>query len=185
MSFPLQYVRTDRNGTKYYNDWTCPRCGGAGESDKWMMTGRICYGCGGTGKRARPMIVKEYTDEYAAKLRAKHIAKVQKRSEEAAKYAEEHADEIEAENRRIIEDRYAERGCGKDGIGYALEGNTYKIKEQIKANGGKWIYGVWVCPVEMKAPGVTVRKVDLNGKIGPGSVVWLDHDFDFYEAVRG
>ena len=24
------YVRTDKNGTKIYHDWTCPRCGGAG-----------------------------------------------------------------------------------------------------------------------------------------------------------
>lgn len=184
MSFPLQYVRTDRNGTKYYYDWTCPRCAGAGEAQKWAHTGRICYGCGGTGKRPRPLIVKEYTEEHAAKLEAKRLAKVQKQAEEARRYAEEHADEIEAQNRRIIEQRYAEHGCGKDGIGYVLEGNTYKIKEQIKANGGKWLYGVWVCPVEMKGIGIITRKIDLNGHVGAGSLYWLD-DFSFYEAIRG
>ena len=31
-------------------DNTCTRCGGAGESDRWAYTGRICYDCGGTGK---------------------------------------------------------------------------------------------------------------------------------------
>ena len=29
---------------------TCRRCGGAGESDLWIATGRICYHCHGTGK---------------------------------------------------------------------------------------------------------------------------------------
>lgn len=184
MGFKLQYVRTDRNGTKYYNDWTCPRCGGAGESAKWMFTGSICYGCGGTGKRAHPKVVKEYTEEYAAKLEAKRNARQQKKMDEAKQWAEEHASEIEEQNRRIVEQRFAEHGCGSDGIGYVLEGNTYKIKDQIKANGGRWIYGVWVCPVEMKCIGVTTRKIDINGHVGSGSLYWLD-DFDFYEAVRG
>ena len=46
-------------------------------------------GCGGSGLRNKPVTVKEYTDEYAAKLEARRIAK-------EAKYAEEHADEIAA-----------------------------------------------------------------------------------------
>lgn len=184
MRFPLQYVRTDRNGTKYFYDWTCPRCGGAGQADKWIMTGRVCYACGGTGKREKARIVKEYTEEHAAKLEAKRLAKARKQIEEAKRYAEEHADEIEAENRRIREQRYAENGCGKDGIGYVLEGNTYPIKEQIKANGGKWIYGVWVCPVAMNGSGIRARKIDLSGHIGCGSIYWID-DFNMYEAIRG
>lgn len=31
-------------------DNTCRRCGGAGGSDKWILTGWKCYQCGGTGK---------------------------------------------------------------------------------------------------------------------------------------
>lgn len=31
----IVYLRTDKNGTKYYANYTCPRCGGAGGSDKW------------------------------------------------------------------------------------------------------------------------------------------------------
>lgn len=83
----MQYVRTDKNGTKIYYDWTCPRCGGQGESDKWIATGKFCFECGGSGLRRRAKVVKEYTDEYWAKLDARRAAK-------AAKYAEEHADEI-------------------------------------------------------------------------------------------
>lgn len=78
----LQYIKTDRNGTKWYNDWTCPRCGGAGASDKWLFTGRICYECGGTGKRRTPKIVKSYTPEYEAKLAAKRAAREEKRAQE-------------------------------------------------------------------------------------------------------
>ena len=29
---------------------TCPRCGGAGQADKWEHTGKVCYRCGGSGK---------------------------------------------------------------------------------------------------------------------------------------
>lgn len=85
----IEYIRTDKNGTKIYADWTCPRCGGEGESSMWLKTGKVCFRCGGSGLRNRPVIVKEYTDEYAAKLKARRQAK-------AAKYAEEHAEEIAA-----------------------------------------------------------------------------------------
>ena len=178
------YVRTDKNGTKIYHDWTCPRCGGAGFCDKWIATGRVCYACGGTGKRAAAKVVKEYTPEYWAKLEAKRQAADAKRMAEAAKYAEEHADEIAAQRQQVIENRYAEHGCGKDGTGYVLTGKTFTAKDEIKRAGGRWIYGVWVCPVEIKGNGIEARKISLAGHIGSGSVVWLD-DFDLYEALRG
>ena len=178
------YIRTDKNGTKIFHDWTCPRCGGAGQADKWIMTGKICYACNGTGKRVRAKIVKEYTTEYWAKLEAKRIAKDQKRIAEEKKYAEEHPEEIEAARRKVLESRYAEFGCGKDGIGYVLEGNTYSAKDHIKAAGGKWIYGRWVCPVSINDEGITSRQINLAGHIGSGSVMWLD-DFDLYEEVCG
>lgn len=184
MAFPLQYIRADRNGTKYFYDWTCPRCGGAGEAQKWAHTGRICYGCGGTGKRPRPLVVKEYTPEHAAKLEKKRIAREKKRDEDAKRYAEEHAEEIKAQNQLIIERRYAEFGCGKNGVGYVHEGNTWPVKDQIKKNGGKWVYGIWVCPIEIKGDGIKTKELNLNGHVGSGSVTWID-DFDLYEAVRG
>ena len=160
------YIRTDKNGTKYYYDWTCPRCGGAGFCDKWINTGRVCYECGGTGKRFKAKVIKEYTPEYWAKLEARRQAK-------AKKYAEDHAEEIaqaEAEHeRREAEYRKAEFirgckefGCGEDGIGYALTGKTYPVKDQIKANGGKWIAMTWVSPVEVKANDVHAFRIDLH-----------------------
>lgn len=81
----LKYIRTDRNGTKYFEDWTCPRCGGAGASDNWWRTGRTCYACGGSGKRDKPTIHKEYTEAHAAKLESKrNAAAVKKLAEKMA-----------------------------------------------------------------------------------------------------
>lgn len=159
-------IRVDKNGTKIFHDWTCPRCGGAGQSDKWLFTGKVCYECGGTGKRATPKVVKEFTEEYAAKLEARRIAR-------AAKYAEDHADEIaqakaeqEAQEvawRKAANERTCmDLGCGADGVGYVLTGNTYPVKDQIKANGGKWVSQTWVCPVAFEAKGVTAVRIDLN-----------------------
>lgn len=48
----MVYIRTDKNGTKIYHDYTCPRCGGAGGADQWIYTGWTCYECGGTGSQS-------------------------------------------------------------------------------------------------------------------------------------
>ena len=58
----MVYIRTDKNGTKIYHDYTCPRCGGAGGADQWIYTGWTCYECGGTGRVSNPQIIKD--DKY-------------------------------------------------------------------------------------------------------------------------
>lgn len=73
------YVRTDRNGTKIFHDYRCPRCGGAGGSKMWEYTGFTCYSCGGSGKRDKPRVEKLYTKEYQAKLDKKKIAAYEKK----------------------------------------------------------------------------------------------------------
>lgn len=178
------YIRTDKNGTKIYHDWTCPRCGGAGFADKWIATGRVCFACGGTGKRTVAKVVKEYTPEYWAKLETKRQAKEAKRIEEAVRYAEEHREEIAERERKVLVQRYAEHGCGKDGIGYILKGNTYPVKDQIKKNGGRWIYGVWICPVNITGKDIISKQINLNGHVGSGSAYWLDN-FDIYNEIHG
>lgn len=179
--------KTDRNGTKYYHDWTCPRCAGAGMCDKWINTGRVCYACGGTGKRVIAKVVKEYTPEYWAKLNARRQAKAAKEADEKAKYEEEHAEEIASEraeaNRIVFESRCAEHGCGKDGVGYVLTGNTFKAKDEIKKAGGKWIYGRWICPVEIKCEGIRAKRIDISSHISTGMCTWKDDGYDFYDDV--
>lgn len=85
-------IRTDRNGTRYYEGMvTCPRCGGAGGAECWKYTGWTCYKCGGSGKVADAWC--ERTPEYEAKLEAKRIAKAEKQRA----YEEAHAEEVHRE----------------------------------------------------------------------------------------
>ena len=187
----IKYIRTDKNGTKIYHDYTCPRCAGMGEADNWINTGKVCFACGGSGIRVRPLVVKEYTDEYWTKLQARRQAK-------AEKYAEEHAEEIaaekaererkEAEWRKETFMRDCEKfGCGADGVGYVLKGNTYRVKDQIKAAGGKWVAQIWVCPVKINANGVSAIRIDLNDCINEyGNVSYTDaQDIIFCIGQRG
>ncbi len=129
----LQYIRTDKNGTKYYHDWNCPRCGGAGRSDKWCMTGYECFECRGTGTRAKPRIIKEYTPEHRAKLDAKAAAKRDEKNEK-----------LKAEGYLNKAKKY---GFNENGVGYVYTGNTYDIKEQLRQGGAKFNVELhWISP---------------------------------------
>ena len=94
----LEFVRVDKNGTKIYLDWSCPRCGGRGGSEQWAMTGFTCYECGGSGRSEKARVYKEYTPEYAAKLEARA----------AARWERQHAEEL-AREKALAERREAER----------------------------------------------------------------------------
>lgn len=121
------YLRTDKNGTKYYEDWRCPHCGGAGGADAWTYTGYTCWECGGTGKRSQPKIFKVYTPEYEEKLRIK------REKAHAKKIAElrEKAQELNAEF-------FKRNGFNELGQMFVVLGNTYEIKDELKAIGCKF-----------------------------------------------
>ena len=178
----VKYIRTDKNGTKIYHDFTCPRCSGYGMLDKWINTGRVCYACGGSGVRAVAKVVKEYTPEYLEKLQARRQAKAEKKAAEKAKYEQEHAEEIAEANRKAIEYRYSTFGCGKDGVGYALRGNTFPVKDEIKKAGGKWLYGCWICPVDIKGKGITSKRIELAGHLS--AMGFFDDGYDLYEEIE-
>lgn len=129
----LEYVKTDKNGTKYYHDWTCPRCGGAGESSKWERTGKICFACGGTGLRSTPKVVKEYTPEYQSKLDAQRQAREQKRASETPC-------------------NMAKFGFNETGKAYVYKGDTLEEREELRASGAKFnpCILMWVSPVQIK-----------------------------------
>ena len=97
----LTYIKTDKNGTKYYADYTCHRCGGQGGSDAWAYTGWTCYECNGAGTLLTPRIIKEYTPEHQAKLDAQRAKREAKRQAEIeAKEAELRAEREKAEAER-------------------------------------------------------------------------------------
>lgn len=125
------YIKTDRNGTKYYADYTCERCGGAGGHEKWNYTGWTCYQCGGTGKLASPRIIKRYTPEYQAKLDAR---RAKREAERFAKRKEEFANDI----MKLIE----KQGFNPEGKIFVVTGNTFEIKDELKEAGAKYRDGL-------------------------------------------
>lgn len=126
------YVRTDKNGTEIYHDYTCPRCGGAGGADQWTYTGWTCYSCGGTGRRDKPQVIKIYTPEYRAKL--DEMAR-----NRAEKKRLKRVEELKAKLPEMIKDK----GFNEDGKLYLVTGDTYKIKEELKEAGAHWIPNLW------------------------------------------
>jgi hypothetical protein len=114
-------IKVDKNGTKYWGDYTCDRCGGQGGADAWTYTGWTCYKCGGTGRMDKPSVWKEYTPEHEEKLNAQRQKKAEK------KLAERKA-EAENLNRQF----FALRGFSEDGDVYVVLGNTYPIKDELK-----------------------------------------------------
>ena len=113
-------IRIDKNGTKYYASYVCPRCGGAGGSDAWAYTGWTCYECGGTGKAIKPRIFKEYTPEYKAKLDARRLERAKaKAPEDNAKF-------------------FKKFGMNEEGKTWIVLGNTFEIKDELKEAGAKY-----------------------------------------------
>lgn len=142
--------KIDKNGTKYYYDYTCPRCGGAGGSDKWQFTGWKCYDCGGSGKRATPIVYKVYTPEYQAKL-----------DERRAKRQAKREAELKSREAEIRAEWLAKNQFDKDGFTYLFKGDTYSHKDDIKATGAKFDYALgWhiAAPVN----GYDFAKVSVN-----------------------
>lgn len=157
----IKYIRTDRNGTKYYEDWKCPRCGGAGEADKWYRTGKTCYECGGTGLRRKPVTIKEYTPEHQAKLDERRKAREAKR---LAENPPPSGDELKARVEAARLNNWELEGFSRDGRGYLHTGNTYKNKGRIKAEGGRWcnLLRGFVAPVRVECKGVLVTEMQAQ-----------------------
>lgn len=121
----MKPVKVDKNGTQYFEDWSCPRCGGQGGSHTWDSTGYTCYDCYGTGKALKPRVTKVYTKEYQAKLDAKADAKLAKEYEEAI---------LNAPKARV--EWLAKSGFTPEGVTYVFVGDTFSRKDRIKELGG-------------------------------------------------
>ena len=125
-----KYDRTDRNGTRYFTDCTCGRCGGRGVIDGYRyVDGGICFECGGTGV-SKPTTIKVYTPEHDAKLAAQREARAKKRDAEA--YQRLCGTYVE---------RMEKAGFGHEGeewVVYRILGETYSIKDELKEQGCKF-----------------------------------------------
>lgn len=123
-----KYVRTDRNNTRYFADYTCNRCGGRGGWEGWP--GFVCYDCGGSGVSDKPTVIKVYTPEYAEKLAAQRKVRADKaQAERVAKWIAERPENL------------IKAGFGKEGdeyVIYRVIGDTFSIKDSLKAAGCKY-----------------------------------------------
>lgn len=130
--------KIDRNGTKYYLDWTCPRCGGAGGGPQWAYTGWTCYECAGTGERKDPKVVKEYTPEYEAKLAerraARHERELNKEAQENGFETYEAWQAAIAEKNRILQEE-KEREAALEKARKAISQYVGEVGQRITAIG--------------------------------------------------
>lgn len=112
-------IRIDKNGTKYYEETQCPKCGGNGYINGYEhIEGGRCFLCGGSGFYTTHW--KEMTPEYAQKLADRRLAKAR------AKSAERNAEYLK------------KLGFSEDGKAWIVLGNTYEIKDDLKAAGARF-----------------------------------------------
>ena len=144
----FQLVRTDRNGTKYFEGFCrCGKCGGTGKVDFQPDNG-MCYDCKGSGKIFQAW--SERTPEYQAILD-------ERRRKREAKQAEER----KARLPEIRKEWFRKHGYTPEGKTYLFLGKTYDKKEEIASLGGKFsvILG-W--HIDHKVDGFDFLEIDVN-----------------------
>lgn len=115
----LILTKVDRNNTHYYTACKCPKCGGTGYIYYYShVDGGVCFLCGGTGKHSTQVVVR--TEEYQKKLNDKRLERARKTAgERNVKYLHT-------------------MGFSGDGRAWLVMGNTYEIKDQLKASHCRW-----------------------------------------------
>lgn len=115
----IELLRTDRNGTRYYIDHKCPKCGGTGNI--WYyghIEGGVCFLCEGTGIKPHPF--KVMTPEYAAILADRRNRKLRAKAPEM--------------NRSFL----TEAGLSDSGSAFIVLGDTFSRKDELKEAGAKF-----------------------------------------------
>lgn len=112
----IRLDRVDKNGTHYYTDTQCPKCGGTGNIPYFgHVEGGVCFLCGGSGVHEKKFRV--LTEEYSKKLE-------EKRFKDACKQA--------LKDNEVFLNK---EGFTPDGKTYIVLGNTWPIKSQLKNSG--------------------------------------------------
>ena len=159
-------IRVDRNGTKYYVDYRCPKCGGTGYIVGYEhIDGARCWKCNATGYYETKF--KEYTPEYAQKLADRRLAKARKGADER--------------NAKFL----ARYGFSADGKTWVVCGDTYSIKDELKNAGAKFdgFFG-WHFDHETE---YTAVMVDINdvAEINDAGDYWWSNYTEIVETIKG
>lgn len=121
-------LKIDKNGTKYWSKMVkCWKCNGRGTLSWTSYRNGVCFDCDGFGEYEE--IEKEYTPEYQAKLEARRAKRAEK------KMAEERAKAHEL-NLKF----FAKNGFNADGVTWAVLGDTFSIKDNLREAGFKFNY---------------------------------------------
>lgn len=158
-------IRVDRNGTKYYVDYRCPKCGGTGYINGYEhIDGARCWKCNATGYYETKF--KEYTPEYAQKLADRRRAKALKGADER--------------NAKFL----AKEGFSADGKAWLVCGDTYSIKDELKNAGAKYsgLFG-WHFDHETKYTAVVVDIKDF-AEINDIGNYWFGNYTEIVETVK-
>ncbi len=151
----LTFDREDRNGTRYYTSHKCPKCGGTGYIDYYgYIAGGKCFRCGGSGRHGQSH--KVMTEAYAKKLEDRRIAKARKEApEKNARY-------------------FKKLGFSEDGTAYIVCGDTFAIKEELKAAGARFHGDIgwhFAAPVE----GYDLVKISVKDKFDDGAALFYEN----------
>ncbi len=117
----LKPFKVDRNGTQYFASNVCRKCGGKGFIYGYEHIDKArCWQCGATGRENKPYTWKKYTPEYSEKLAEKRRQKQMTKAPET--------------NRKFLE----KHGFDENGKTYIVAGDTFSIKDTLKASGAKF-----------------------------------------------
>lgn len=138
----------EKNGRLYTEvAQTCDRCGGTGVF-RWTTgfgtQSGTCFKCNGAGKISKE--VRLYTEKQYKAAKTRKELEVEKRAAAAA--------ERRIQARKKAFDRWLEfNGFNEDGETYLIFGNTYPIKDELKAAGCKFSKELkWHGPAAVEVP---------------------------------
>lgn len=128
---------------------TCPRCGGVGLIPKMILNGAIvpvdpdggvCYKC--WGAKVIHIDRRVLTDKEKSQRERAKVRQQEKRAEEE----KQRQLQWEAEREQRIADAKARAGFNSNDESYIVLGDSFSIKDQIKADGGRFIGAIskWV-----------------------------------------
>lgn len=138
----LRLTREGKNGTRYYTSYKCPKCGGSGFISYYAhVQGGECFLCGGSGEWEHGLkVIKE---SYRKKLDARRLEKAR------ASAAERNAA------------YFKKMGLASDGSFWVIMGDTFSIKDELKAKGARFYHPIGWYFAE-KVDGYDLEHVDRD-----------------------
>jgi hypothetical protein len=156
----ISLIKVDKNGTHWYIDSRCPKCGGSGIIPYFGHVDHgVCFKCMGSGDGAQKF--KVYTEEYHKILKEKRFARKHK--------------EALAQNPAWLE----KEGFSPEGKTWIVLGKTYEIKDQLKEAGAKFNRTIgW--HFSIKPENFPVHEISVDTKTPYGEPIVETNEYGAY-----